>query len=396
MRTTPTKCTAGQVHASGSRGKSCVIMTHLLVAIAWLLGSSVLAAPIRSGKDWAIHPLSTPADWQALVQPENLAAGKRVQAEPAPNDWNTGSDLGQLTDGVLAGADGRMWSDKRAVAQGVAANRARMKTNDIIPWLTTGCYGDYDPRHTRDMVLEALANGSRGITYYWYGHFDAAHFKYHAEALDIAAPVEDIFMDGQPVAGLQCSHKQVKLCGMGLDGQLAVLVSNDDGLAPDTPVTVRTPAAAGTPVWDLHSGQRIGQTGPDGSFAIPLGHPAAHLYFVGQWDRLPACRPWDRHPACHPVKLTDLETSDLDDRLEAYPTGGPHADGHISAKTLAALGRRAQTDLPDGLSGRQHFGGWTTTDSTVPHGTRNAAAAGSDDRRRLGTSQAQAAVRTGG
>ena len=181
--------------------------------------------------------------------------------------------------------------NQRAVAQGVAANRARMKTNDIIPWLTTGCYGDYDPRHTRDMVLEALANGSRGVTYYWYGHFDAAHFKYHAEAVDIAAPVEDIFMDGQPLAGLECSHKQVKLCGMGLGGQLAVLVSNYDGLAPETQVTVRIPAAAGTPVWDLHSGRRIDQTGPDGFFAISLGHTAAHLYYVGQWDRLPDCRP---------------------------------------------------------------------------------------------------------
>ena len=115
MRTTPAKCAASQVHASRSRGKSCVIVTHLLAAIAPLLGSNVSAAPIRSGKDWAIIPLVTPADWQALIQPENLAAGKRVQAEPPPNDWNTGSDLGQLTDGVLAGAEGRMWSDKRAV-----------------------------------------------------------------------------------------------------------------------------------------------------------------------------------------------------------------------------------------------------------------------------------------
>ena len=108
--------------------------------------------------------------------------------------------------------------------------------------------------------------------------------------MDIAAPVEDIFMDGQPLAGLQCSHEQVKLCGMGLDGQLAVLVSNYDGLAPETQLTVRTPAAAGTPVWDLHSGQRIGQTGLHGSFSVPLGTAAAHLYYVGTWDRLPACR----------------------------------------------------------------------------------------------------------
>jgi hypothetical protein len=71
--------------------------------------------PVRSCSGWGIYPQSSPADWQRLVESGNLAAGKRVQAEPAPNDWNTGSDLAQLTDGVLAGAEGRMWSDKRAV-----------------------------------------------------------------------------------------------------------------------------------------------------------------------------------------------------------------------------------------------------------------------------------------
>ena len=80
-----------------------------------MVASTVLADPLRSGKDWAIYALAAPADWRSLIQSGNLAAGKPVQAEPVPNDWNTGSDLGQLTDGVLAGAEGRMWSDKRAV-----------------------------------------------------------------------------------------------------------------------------------------------------------------------------------------------------------------------------------------------------------------------------------------
>ena len=132
--------------------------------------------------------------------------------------------------------------NQMAVAKSIAANRARMKTNDIVPWLSTGCYGEYEPSHTRDMILEALANGASGVTYYWYGHFDAAHFKYHAEAVDLVAPVEDLFMDGKPLTGLKCSHDRVKLCGMGVGNEMAVLVSSYQGVAAGTKVTVRTAA----------------------------------------------------------------------------------------------------------------------------------------------------------
>lgn len=168
-----------------------------------------------------------------------------------------------------------------AVAKRVAGDRARMDTNDIIPWLSTGCYGEYDPVRTRDMILEAFANGARGVTYYWYGYFDAAHFKYHAEAVDIVAPVEDIFMDGTPLTGLKSSHEQIKVCGMGVDNEVALLVSNYQGVAPGTQVTVQTPVEAGTPVWDLHSGRQVGQTGADGSCTVELDDYAAHLYYVG-------------------------------------------------------------------------------------------------------------------
>ncbi len=105
-----------------------------------------------------------------------------------------------------------------AVAESITANRARMKSNDIIPWLSTGCYGEYDPIRTRDMILEAFANGARGVTYYWYAHFDAGHFKSHAEAINIVAPIEDLFMDGTPLTNLKCSHDKLKVCGRGLNG----------------------------------------------------------------------------------------------------------------------------------------------------------------------------------
>ena len=171
--------------------------------------------------------------------------------------------------------------NRMAVAGRTSAIRARMQTNDIIPWLTTGCYGEYDPVHTRDMILEAFANGARGVTYYWYGYFDAAHFKYHAEAVDIVAPIEDIFMDGEPLTGLTCSHDKMKVCGMGRGDEMAVLVSNYRGLVPGTQVTVGTAAPARTPVLDLHSGERVGRTDTKGVFTVVLDNVAAHMYYVG-------------------------------------------------------------------------------------------------------------------
>jgi hypothetical protein len=168
-----------------------------------------------------------------------------------------------------------------AVAESISANRARLKANDIIPWLSTATYGEYEPVRTRDMVLETFANGARGVTYYWYGDFDPAHFRYHAEAIDMVAPVEDLFVDGAPLTELKSNHPQVKLCGMGLGGELAVLVSNYNGLPPTERVKVYAPVARRSPVWDLHTGKKIGEVGPGEAFTVTLGDLGAHLLYLG-------------------------------------------------------------------------------------------------------------------
>lgn len=88
----------------------------LLAALAPILCNAAGSAePIRADADWAIYPQAKAEDWTALVQAGNLLAGLPVAAQPTANDHNTGGDPGVLTDGVLAGANGRMWSDKRAV-----------------------------------------------------------------------------------------------------------------------------------------------------------------------------------------------------------------------------------------------------------------------------------------
>ncbi len=171
--------------------------------------------------------------------------------------------------------------DRMRVAKTIAAQRAQMDANDIIPWLSTGTYGEYEPARTRDLALEALCNGSRGITYYYYANFDPLHHKYHAEAIDLVAPVEDVFVDGAPVRGLSCDVEGIKLCGMANGAEMVLLVSNYEGAEPGTQVAIAAPIAAEAELWDLHSGQSLGAVKPGEPIRVTLDEITAHAYYVG-------------------------------------------------------------------------------------------------------------------
>jgi hypothetical protein len=88
-------------------------------------------------------------------------------------------------------------------------------------------------------------------------------------------------MDGTPLPNLMCSHERLKVCGMGLNGEQAVLVSNYRGVPRGTNVTIHSFAAPGLPVRDLHSGKSVGVTKADGSFNVALDEFAAHMYYLG-------------------------------------------------------------------------------------------------------------------
>jgi len=171
--------------------------------------------------------------------------------------------------------------DRMRVADTISADRALMPSNDIVPWLSTGTYGEYEPVRTRDMILEAFANGASGVTYYYYGNFDPWHFKYHAEAIDIVAPIEDIFADGTPIAGLTCSDDRVKVCGMAVGGEMAILVSNYQGVPAGTAVPISAPVQAESELWDLHACRRIGTIRPGEAIQVTIDEIGAHMYYVG-------------------------------------------------------------------------------------------------------------------
>lgn len=167
------------------------------------------------------------------------------------------------------------------VADCIAADRALMDSNDIVPWLSTGTYGEYEPTRTRDLILEVFANGGNGVTYYYHGNFDPLQFKYDAEAVDIVAPIEGLFADGVPITGLRCDHERIKVCGMTAGEEMAILVSNYQSVPLGTRVRITAPIAAATELWDLHARRKLGDLKPDDTIEVTLDQAEAHLYYVG-------------------------------------------------------------------------------------------------------------------
>ncbi len=88
-------------------------------------------------------------------------------------------------------------------------------------------------------------------------------------------------MDGVPIQGMSSDAEGVKLCGMVADGEMAILMSNYQGAAPGTKVRITAPIAAASELWDLHSGEKIGDLNPGDTIVVTLDEIAAHMYYVG-------------------------------------------------------------------------------------------------------------------
>lgn len=86
------------------------------------------------------------------------------------------------------------------VAKRVRAAYDALGDRHIIPWLTAGTYGAFEPKYMEPMVLEAVLNGASGITYYWFRDFDPMHFYYHAKALSELGKYPKLIREGRPIA----------------------------------------------------------------------------------------------------------------------------------------------------------------------------------------------------
>jgi len=148
-------------------------------------------------------------------------------------------------------------------------NHKRLKNKQLIPWLTTGTYGEFDSFKMEPMILEALLNGAGGITYYAYNDFTDSplDFYYHAKALAQIRPYENLIADGEVLepAG---SNGEFLYSGIRQDDEMLLLAGNYFNAPEKT--TVKLPFAEVTAVTDLRSGKKV-DAGTEFTFDVPKG-----------------------------------------------------------------------------------------------------------------------------
>lgn len=114
----------------------------------------------------------------------------------------------------------------RATHERIRDNENWMQQRDLIPWLTPATYGTYPPHRLEQVILEAVLNGSRGITYYSFWDFDPIHFYYHSRALSRLAPYQQMLRKGKRITVTGSSEKLL-YSSAGNHQEALVLISND-------------------------------------------------------------------------------------------------------------------------------------------------------------------------
>jgi len=140
------------------------------------------------------------------------------------------------------------------------SDRRRLPRSDVLPWITPGDAGTFPGEMFTWAVLECLANGSRGV-HFWSGRvWDAETLAALARAIRIAAPVEDIIVDGDLVGGVEC-RPAMRVSGMRRGHDMFLLIA--DYASPRTgEVAVTLPAGPARGVVDLETGKEIARLKP--------------------------------------------------------------------------------------------------------------------------------------
>lgn len=141
------------------------------------------------------------------------------------------------------------------VHDAVRAEYRILKNRDILPWLTAGCYGEFEPYKIEQMVLESFLNGSIGVTYYCYGDFDSAlDYYYHAKAIAEIAPYEDLIADGE-ILEPKGSNDKMTYSGIKKGDEMLFLIGNYSRTSEET--TFTPPFTKIIRVKNLRSNQEI-------------------------------------------------------------------------------------------------------------------------------------------
>jgi hypothetical protein len=168
----------------------------------------VVAAWKRSGKTW--EDFATDAGTEILgtlvtamrkaVPARKLTVGL-YDADPQHAIFTEFFEWKKIYPGIIDIAQPSLYvqGNVLTVAKRIRSDYDAMQNRQIIPWLSTGTHGEYDPKLTEPTVLETILNGARGLTYYWFGDFDPMDFYYHSKALAELASYQQLLQSGKPI-----------------------------------------------------------------------------------------------------------------------------------------------------------------------------------------------------
>ena len=149
----------------------------------------------------------------------------------------------------------------------IRKNHQILGNRDIIPWLSTGTYGEFESYKVEQMVLEAIMNGAMGITYFCERNFydSPLDFYYHAKALEALRPYEDLIMDAKLLTTVG-DNKDMTYTLLQKGNEAMLLVGNYKAAPPK--VTFLLPFKPKAIV-DARTGEKIKPTGKKFTFDVP-------------------------------------------------------------------------------------------------------------------------------
>ena len=145
-----------------------------------------------------------------------------------------------------------------AVHESIKGNYQLTKSKNILPWLTTGCYGEFASEKIEPMIYEALLNGSAGITYYAFQHFDTPlDFYYHAKALATIARYQAFIVKALPYA-IDPGHTALTPSALvDRDKKRLMILLGNYGSPRDITTTITLPFESTASVRDLLQGKEL-------------------------------------------------------------------------------------------------------------------------------------------
>lgn len=168
----------------------------------------VQAAWKASGKEWDdfVTDIGTEVLGEMVAAMRRAVPDRKLivglyNSDPTNEIYNSVFDWKKLYPQIIDIAMPSLYVQGRPllVADRIRYDYEKMQTRQIIPWLTAGTYGEFDPKLIEPMVLESILNGSRGVTYFFFGDFDPMDFYYHSQAMIALKPYEKVLQAGKPI-----------------------------------------------------------------------------------------------------------------------------------------------------------------------------------------------------